>query len=463
MAIKIIFICINLLLIYNSNGFSVDDYAAARQNVKELEEYEEFKSLKSHLADIKITYNTGDIELVYGYVNENSVTILNNFIHNDIQYSIIKISYTYNKKLITMSDLQIQKNSSGRKTYISSIVSSNKSEIKNIDYNILFLSDSTVYNILRSVLKIKNHTIVELNQLLHTLKLGETNDFINEGDSDGTFNFCSINLSDKWYIYGKVNGSSKNELISTSYISESFNLRNILKIKGEQALSIPFLSLNEKKFNQDDVGAYLIYLTALDGPKVFAQITKVVTKGNVQILYIQKLSNRFKIHIKYKYSKIESTPIEDGYTLTSLSSPSSKVEEDKQQELTQSESNDSGILQETIDELPAAKKSKPNVEDIVIELENFTCGSIITKGEYILKSRNITINVTEEVIDDYFSNSSSGNLYKIKGYYTYNSVTKYFTACHSSDDAKWHDDYLVTNEEDGGIDFYPNHIVANKH
>ena len=459
MTTRIIFICINLLLIvYNSNGFIVDDYAAARQKVKEFDEHEQIKNLKSHLVDIEIIYKTGARELVRGYVNEKSVSILTDFIDNDILFSILCIKYIYNKKSITMSDLEFQK-INGRADFFT-IASSNEQDIKIIDNN-FFLSNRGISLITQNGLS--NYTKEKLNEYLHHLKLGSVVDFIDVYDYDNDFIFNSIKLSDKWYILGKVNGSNQIELIPPLYISNSFYLNNIGVKRGVNNTYTLFLSLNEKKFNQDDVGSYLIYLTTLDGPKVFAQITKVVTKGNVQILYIQKLSNKLKINIKYKYSKIESTPIEDGYTSTSLSSPSSKVEEDKQQELTQSESNDSGILQETIDELPAAKKSKPNVEDIVIELENFTCGSIITKGEYILKSRNITINVTEEVIDDYFSNSSSGNLYLIKGYYTYNSVTKYFTACHSSDDAKGHDDYLVTNEEDGGIDFYPNHIVANKH
>ena len=56
-----IFICINLLLIiYNINGFDVDDYYAARQNVEALDEHEQFKYLKSHLAVIQITYKTGN-------------------------------------------------------------------------------------------------------------------------------------------------------------------------------------------------------------------------------------------------------------------------------------------------------------------------------------------------------------------------------------------------------------------
>ena len=458
MTTKIIFICINLLLIYNSNGFIVDDYAAARQNVKEVEEQETFKDLKSHLAVIEITYETGK-KLVNGYVTENSVSILNDFLPKDIRLS--RIRYIYNNNLIILSDVKYEKKTHCLE-YFFSIASSNKKDIKKIDSNI-FLNISFIGNMTGNI---NFFTKNELNYHLQVRKLGSVEDFlVFLNPVDKTFKFNSIELSDKWYIFGKVNGSNQNDLIPTSYISNNFSL-NILNREGYNNKVITFLSLNEEKFNKDDVGSYLLYLSQYKGVKqlkIFGQITKVrSTKDNVQILSIHKINNKEKFDISHNYRKIESRLVEDGYTLSSVSSPSSKVEEGKQQDLTQRESNDLGILQETSDELPAAKKSKPNVEDIVTELENFTCGSIITKGEYILKSRNITINVINTEAENFYSNNINGNLYLITGYYTYNSVTKSFTACHSSDDAKGHDDYLVTKEE-GGKKFYPNHVLAKKH
>ena len=462
MTTKIIFIYINLLLIiYNSNGFIVDDYAAARQNVKEFDENENFKNLKSHLAVIEIRYETGT-KLVNGFVNENSVSILTYFVPNDILYSILSIRYIYNNNLITLSYFNYEKKTFGNENFFS-ITSSNKQDIKKIDFNI-FLNRTFLSNISGHT---HFYTKDELNDRLKFLKLGSVEDFFNFLIAvDKTVKFKSIELSDKWYIFGKVNGSNQHELIPTSYISNNFSL-NILNIVGEFTSSIIFLLLNEEKFNKDDVGSYLLYLSQYKGVKklkIFGQITEVRSiKDNGQILFIHKFNNEAKIDISNTYRKIESRLVEDGYTLSSVSSPSSKVEEGKQQDLTQRESNDLGILQETSDELPAAKKSKPNVEDIVTELENFTCGSIITKGEYILKSRNITINVINTEPENFYSNNINGNLYLITGYYTYNSVTKSFTACHSSDDAKWYDDYLVTEEKDGGIGFYPNHVLAKKH
>ena len=462
MTTRIIFIYINLLLIiYNSNGFIVDDYAAARQNVKEFDGNENFKNLKSHLAVIEIIYETGK-KLVNGFVNENSVSILNDFLPKDIRLSISRIRYIYNNNLITLSDVKYEKQTNWQE-YFFSITSSNKQDIKKIDYNI-FLNKVFITNITRDS---HIYTKDQLNYHLQVRKLGSVEDFsVFLNPVDKTFKFKSIELSDKWYIFGKVNGSNQNELIPTSYISNNFSL-NIINIINDNNRSISFLSLNEEKFNKDDVGSYLLYLPQYRGIKqlkIFGQITKIRSiKDNVQILSIHKLHNDKKFNSSYNYLKIESRLVEDGYTLSSVSSPSSKVEEGKQQDLTQRESNDSGILQETSDELPAAKKSKPNVEDIVTELENFTCGSIITKGEYILKSRNITINVINTEPENFYSNNINGNLYLITGYYTYNSVTKSFTACHSSDDAKWYDDYLVTEEKDGGIGFYPNHVLAKKH
>ena len=110
MVSKIIFIYINLLLIiYNSSGFIVNDYAAARQNVKEFDKNENFKNLKSHLAVIEIIYITGKI-FVNGFVNENSVSILNDFVPNDIPFSILRIRYIYNNNLITLSDFNYENN-----------------------------------------------------------------------------------------------------------------------------------------------------------------------------------------------------------------------------------------------------------------------------------------------------------------------------------------------------------------
>ena len=457
MTTRIIFIYINLLLIiYNSNGFIVDDYAAARQNVEVFDKHEQLKYLKSHLAVIEIIYKTSAREFVRGYVTENSVSILKDLIDNDLLFSILSIKYIYNKKLITLSDFEHQKK---RKSNFFTIASSNEHDRKIIDYNI-FIRTSTINFLTQTDLI--HYTQDKLNQHLHDLKLGRVNDFVDVADSVNKFEFNSIKLKDKWYIFGKVNGrKSQDELIPTYYISNSFYLNTIGIGEGVKTFT-SFLSLKKEKFNQDDVGSYLIYLTQTGYFRVFAQITKVIPiKDNVQVLHIHRFNNLIRFNINFKYTKIEFKLVEDGYTLTSISSSSSKVEEDKQQELTQRESNDLGILQETTDELPAAKKSKPNVEDIVTELENFTCGSIITKGEYILKSRNITINVINTEAENFYSNNN-GNLYIISGYYTYNSVTKSFTACHSSDDAKGHDDYLVTKEE-GGKKFYPNHVLAKKH
>ena len=439
MATKIIFICINLLLIYNSNGFIVDDYAAARQNVEVFDKHEQLKYLKSHLAVIEIIYTTGAREFVRGYVTENSVSILKDLIDNDLLFSILSIKYIYNKKSITLSDLEYQKKV-GRTNFFT-IASSNEQDRKIVDYN-FFIRTSTIKFLTQTDLI--HHTQDKLNQHLHVLKLGRINDFVDVSDSVNKFVFNSIKLSDKWYIFGKVNGrESQDELIPTSYISNSFYLYTIGIGEGVNIFT-SFLSLKNESFNQDDVGSYLIYLTQTGDFRVFAQITKVIPiKDKVQILHIHRLNNQIRFNINFKYTKIENRTIKDGYTLTPVSSPSSKVEEDKQQELTQSESNDSGILQETSDEMPITKKLKLDVEDKV----QILCENINVLGEHIIK--DLIIEVTK--VELMPSIAENHGIYHIQGTYAYKNTISNFVQCIKGDINTEFNDYLV---DDKGIKFF---------
>ena len=448
MTTRIIFIYINLLLIiYNSNGFIVDDYAAARQNVKEFDGNENFKNLKSHLAVIEITYETGK-KLVNGFVNQNSVSILNDFVPKDIRLSILSIRYIYNNNSITLSDFNYEKKTFGNEVFFS-IMSSNKQDIKKIDSNI-FVNRSFLSNISGDM---HSYSRDQLNDHLKTLKLGSLKDFFDcYIEFNNTFKFNSIELSDKWYIFGKVNGSNQNELIPTSYISNNFSLNTINRVNrvGYYNRGAIFLSLNEERFNNDDVGSYLLYLPKHKGVKqlkIFGQITNVrLTKDNVQILSIYAFKHNVKFDTCYNYHKIESSQIEDGYTLTPVSSPSSKVEEDKQQELTQSESNDSGILQETSDEMPITKKLKLDVEDKV----QILCENINVLGEHIIKDLIIEVTKVElmpPVAENY-------GIYHIQGTYAYKNKISNFVQCNKGDINTDFNDYLV---DDKGIKFFYTH------
>ena len=459
MKIKIIFTLINLLLIiYNSYSFTVDNYVDAKKDAVTYEELYLFITFQKYLSVIEITYDTGDTEIVNGFVNETSVCLLHEFIN--IDRKITKIKYIYNNNTIIMKEFESFPTYVRRRTEHIIICLVNKNDedgtYKKMNYNSIFVSNGFLNDFIKKQHPLSTYTFKQLDTHLQEHNLGKMEDFFNDHIvpiEDKNVQFSSIKLPNNWFLMGKVNGlGSQNEFISTRYVSKSLKLNYIKLINNKYNI---FLSLNEKKFKNDDVGTYVIYYVEPKHFVVFAQITKVVTiKDHYQILYIQRLYSTLNLNIYDKYSKIDIYSREDGHTLTSVSLPSSKVDEEMQHKLDPSSSNDSNHLTEysddEFDKKPDAKKLKREIKII----EKFTCENINAVGKYKYEDIIITV-ITAEQFDDIAETLGE---YNIKGTYEYQNTTRNFVKCKKSyinaDINSELKDFLVEDDQDINF-FYP--------
>ena len=455
MKFKQLLILINLsLMIYNGNSFEVDNYEQVDiTKITQSSRYEEIQKYMVKLTIADVSNNEITINGFVDYIDDKYYIVFLKSLYT-LKNNIKTITYIYNNNRVTLSGINFTPLEKVNNPLFYAV------ELKSIDihnyYKWLldkFLNRAFFRNLFEKIMAInpyKNYNKIEIESKLKDSKLGKLSDYYDENDREPSFEFNSISISnDNWYIVGDVNSyiSYNLRIVPIRYIDKEIYLNRIYEITGTKS-RITFLSLTGNKFNDYDVGSYLIYITKFGGFKIFGQIIKVrINEDRNQIVFIQVFNNDINISSLFNYSVTNLEPVVQELVMDNKDL-STKVDTNI---ASQQLSKDDDLFRDT---------KRPRLS-LPIEIENFTCGVINTIGTYNLKSRNIIINVTETTPTDFISSTSK--LYNIKGYYMYNSLIKHFQECHSSNDGDVNDEYLVTYEKDLEIRIYPNRVVENKH
>ena len=463
MKFKQLLLLLNLnLMIYNNGAFVVDNYdeKKVRKGITDIN-YSALNEIQENM--IKLTIidelnNEMNINGFVRYIDGKYYVVFLKSLYTKPIGRIKTIKYIYKNNLVTLSNIEIIKSVYGN---ILNGVELKSYNTKNeymwlLRYFIYGGYDLDLLKVGRKLIKNKNYSINEIDIQLKESRLGNLSDFYTENFLKSNvklnFVFASTSISNEdWYIVGKIDGIKDNQLriVPISYIDKEIDF-NLLY----EDMTIPrynFLSLNANKFNNDDVGSYLIHITKTGIFIIYAQITKVRTSEfGKQIIFIQPFRNKITIPSILSYGKIISESINSDAHLEPQRSD--QVIEEEPLSTPVGSPHPQPVFTE--DEL-APHSKRPRL-DTVSEVEKFTCGNIYLKGIYILKSRNIIINVDNIYPDNFLSTTNNKDLYKISGNYTYKYVTRNFNECHKGNDVDENDDYLVSYENGQEIRIYPN-------
>ena len=460
MKFKQLLLLLNLnLIIYNDSAFVVDNYdeKKVREEITDIK-YSALNEIQKDM--IKLTIidelnNEMNINGFVKYIDGKYYVVFLKSLYTKPIGRIKTIKYIYKNNLVTLSNIETIK-SVYKNILIGVELKSDNTKNEYmwlIRYFIYGIYDFDLLKVDRTLIKNKHYSKNEIDIQLKESRLGNLSDFYTENllksNVKLSFVFASTSISNEnWYIVGKIDGIKDNQLriVPISYIDKEIDFNVLYE---DTTISKYFLSLNAKKFNNDDVGSYLIHITKTEIPIIYAQITKVRTSEfGKQIIFIQPFRNKITIPSILSYGKIISESINSDAHLE----PSDQVIEEEPLSTPVGSPHPQPVFTE--DEL-APHSKRPRL-DTVSEIEKFTCGNIYLKGIYILKSRNIIINVDNIYPDNFLSTTNNKDLYKISGNYTYKYVTRNFNECHKGNDVDENDDYLVSYENGQEIRIYPN-------
>ena len=444
---KIIMLINLILMIYSCNAVIVNNYDQSNYTSKYYSDLEQIEKLIT-----KITITDGNDNTIYvnAFVNEFTVYFIKNLIKEGL--NIKRITYSYDNYLITMSNFETQISAPKNSSIIYSIFNKHRPQNEIENFSTLFLNPSFFSFNRKNKIRLDQRT---LSLYLNQKRLGSIDLYYSglnfKGDTN-IFDLQSKLISDShWYIIGKIEGAIDNKfkLIPVMHIDRDIYLYKLetpyMAIKSKF-----FISLNNVKFGNDDVGAYLIYGTKYNNLRIFAQITAVhTTKDNTQILLLQVLNNRIIPYNKYTYTQYSSSPIEEKDSFKKLVTYENSTHEEFSPGQDHSNSEQSRKRQNTVDVYPENSK-RPKVG---VNLK-FTCDSINELGDY--KFNDIIIHVTHADKDGYAS--SLLLIYDIKGYYEYGTIKQNFYGCHIGNDSSNNKPFLIINSKTGD-GFYPNDVL----
>ena len=446
---KIIMLINLILMIYSCNAVIVNNYDQSKYTSKD---YRDLEQIEKIITKITITDGNDNTIYVNAFVNEFTVYFIKNLIKEGL--NIKRITYSYDNYLITMSNFETQISASKNSSIIYSIFNKHRPQNEIENFSTLFLSATTPFNLFKITHNIMLNPMT-LSQYLNQERLGSIDLYypgLNFNGDSIIFNLQSMLISDShWYIIGKIEGAIDNKfkLIPVTHIDRDIYLYK-LESSAMTIKTIFFISLNNVKFGNDDVGAYLIYKTKYNNLRIFAQITAVhTTKDNTQILLLQLLKSQIIPYNKYTYTQYSSSPIEEKDSFKKLVTYENSTHEELSPGQDHSNSEQSRKRQNTVDAYPENSK-RPKVG---VNLK-FTCDSINELGDY--KFNDIIIHVTHADKDGYAS--SLLLIYDIKGYYEYGTIKQNFYGCHIGNDSSNNKPFLIINSKTGD-GFYPNDVL----
>ena len=447
------------LIFGKSNAFIVDDYSGAvasyNSNVNFLPL---LSNLKKHTTNAEIILSDNQKKLVNGYANGNSFFILRSFLLNSFSYNyklIKEVNYTYDSNKIKMDHISLLER---RKT---STILSITEDIVEVDKKNLSEFSHLFYNTRTIRKSISQHLLGEGNvdfvkKIFTINNWGNWNDYFDSPTiivSDQIKFFSTTIVNNLWFIIGKPNDKSVDEVIPLEYINDNLSL---ISYKLTNILQPTFLiPINGLKFRESDIGAYLVKCIVISFKhkmcKFFGQIIKVVKISEERQMVVGKFIvtdslNRtgflFKSQIRKTLNSVDLGKEKDsvfhngkeGDTL--FQSDATSLEIDKMKSTTSTaEHKDEDKLDV---EFPSkSKKQKPNYFDKDhLSLFGFNCDSINTLGEHVL-TQEVTIKVNK--INDDSDLNLIFTLYDIEGLYIIDGKEFKFNGCYQSPDG----DYLV--------------------
>ena len=451
------FFYIVLLIFGKSNAFIVEDYSGAVASYNSNVDFlRDINNLKNHTTTSEFIFSDNKKKFVNGYANGNSFFIFGKFLSSKLyDYQLLQqINYIYDSKKITMDNIALLKQRQNF-TIFGITADLDKVETKDLhEFTSLFYNADTIRHFIFQTL-IANGKKEFISSVFKT---NNWENLLNYFDlyhefSDEIELYSTPIDSNLWFIIGKPNHRSVEEVIPLNYINDDLSL---ISYKVNKRTKYIFLiPINGLKFGESDIGAYLVKCneknTSGTRCKFWGQIINVVkiskkkqmvVGGFISTQLLNETSFLFKSQIRK--TSISGDPSKENEAIippkgmevdTSLLTDSSSLGIDKMKStISTAVHKDEDTLD---DELQSkSKRHKPNSFDKKhLSLFGVTCEEINILGKYTL-TPVVTINVKKI---DHYALDMIFKVYNIEGVYIINGDKFEFNLCYESLEG----DYLI--------------------